>query len=60
MIVDVVLEGKVVATYPFDNGMISERTPLEFIAREAKECAIEDGYLAPDKARKASIAIRQP
>ena len=49
MIVDVLLEGKVVATYPFDNGMISARTPLEFIAREAKECAIEDGYLAPEK-----------
>jgi hypothetical protein len=59
VIVDVVLEGRVVATYPFDNGMVSERTPLDFIAREAKQCAIEDGYLTPEKAGMASIAVRQ-
>jgi hypothetical protein len=60
MIVDVVLEGKVVATYPFDDGTLNESRLPEFIAREAKECAIEDGHLPPEKAGKARIAIRQP
>jgi len=60
VIVDVVVEGEVVATYPFDNGMISRHTPVDFIAREAKLCAIEDGYLTPERAKRASISVRQP